>query len=158
MYQAIASPGLRACRSTGPTACIIRGLTNGVAYRVVVSAMTNHGNSLPSVSSNRAIPLLTPSVSTTVRPVLAVAHGATVTFKATIRGAGNLKTLKPWCQQLQGKTWSTLPTTQVRMQKVASNVWRVSVTVTKSLTMRLVVPASKSSKSATSRTFTVRTR
>jgi hypothetical protein len=158
MYQAIASPGLLACRSTGPTACIIRGMTNGVAYRVVVTAMTVMGTSVPSVASNRAIPLLTPQVNTTMKPSLTVGHGTTVRFTATIHGAGTVKTLKPWCQQLRGTTWSTLASSRVRVVKVAPNTWRISVTFTNSSTLRMFVPASKSSKSATSRSFVVKVR
>ncbi|KRO55639.1 MAG: hypothetical protein ABR77_06035, partial [Acidimicrobiia bacterium BACL6 MAG-120322-bin79] len=67
-YIATSNPGSKTCTSTGALTCIVRGLTNGVAYTFSVAATNSIGTSSASVASDPVTPTATatPEVPTTL--------------------------------------------------------------------------------------------
>jgi subtilisin family serine protease len=67
-YTATSSPGSKTCTSTGALTCIVRGLTNGVAYTFRVTATNAIGTSAASTASDPVTPATasTPEAPTTL--------------------------------------------------------------------------------------------
>ena len=82
-YRVVASPGGRACTTTGALRCTVTGLVNGRAYRFAVSATNAVGVGSPSVASAAVTPAPVPGVPT--RVIAARGNGrVTVSFTAPV--------------------------------------------------------------------------
>lgn len=81
-YLVVSTPGQLTCRTAGELTCRIDGLTNGTPYVFDVTALSDHGASLPSAPSSAVTP-----VSTTrpgpPRDVTAVAGNASAEVRWT---------------------------------------------------------------------------
>ena len=67
-YTATSNPGSKTCTSTGALTCVVRGLTNGVAYTFRVTATNAIGTSSASLASDPVTPAIasTPEAPTSL--------------------------------------------------------------------------------------------
>ncbi len=105
-YTVTASPGGRACSTTGALSCAITGLSNGTAYRFTVTATNSVGVSRASVRSAATVPATKPGVPRSVR-VIAKNDALLVRWKAPASDGGRPVTRYVATASPGGKTCTT---------------------------------------------------
>ena len=89
-YRVVSTPGAKTCLTASPDvlSCSVSGLTNGVAYTFSVYALSDVGDSLPSIASASVTPTGAPGAVTKMIATSSAVRTATVTWSGgTLNGA-----------------------------------------------------------------------